>query len=176
MNRKYTVEEYLDKVAMLREYAPDWALTTDLIVGFPGETEEDFEQTLALCERGLFAQAFMFVYSTRRGTPAAHWEQIPPEIGAERLKRLIAVQDRYVRAYHERKVGTVVRGLVHGFSRKDREKLSLKTPDNVTVVVPNVAPFDALAGAQEPWIDARIDRAFTWGAHGDAFAARVCIW
>jgi tRNA-2-methylthio-N6-dimethylallyladenosine synthase len=166
MNRKYTIEEYLEKAAMLRRHAPGWALTTDLIVGFPGETEEDVERTLELCERGLFAQAFMFVYSTRRGTPAAHWEQISPEIGAERLKRVSAVVDRHVRAYHERKVGTTVRALVHGFSRKDPEKLSLKTLDNVTIVVPNAAPFDALEGAREPWIDARVDRAFTWGLMG----------
>jgi len=166
MNRKYTIEQYLEKAAMVREYAPDWALTTDLIVGFPGETEEDFEKTLELCERGLFAQAFMFVYSTRRGTPAAHWEQIPPEVGSARLQRLLAVQDRFVRAYHERKVGTTVRALIHGFSRKDREKLSLKTLDNVTIVTPNVAPFDAPAGAQEPWLDVRIDQAFTWGVMG----------
>jgi tRNA-2-methylthio-N6-dimethylallyladenosine synthase len=168
MNRKYTIEEYLEKVAMLRAYAPGWALTTDLIVGFPGETEDDFERTLALCERGLFAQAFMFVYSPRRGTPAAHWEQLPAETGNERLQRLIAVQDPFVRAYHEAKVGTTLRALTHGFSRKDREKLSLKTLDNVTVVTPNVAPFDAAAGAREPWFDVRIDRAFTWGVHGTA--------
>lgn len=166
MNRKYTVEEFLEKVAMLRAYAPGWALTTDLIVGFPGETEEDFERTLELCERGLFAQAFMFVYSPRRGTPAAHWEQVAPEVGNRRLQRLIAVQDRVVRDYHQRKVGTTVRALVHGFSRKDGEKLSLKTLDNVTVVTPNVRPYDAAAGAREPWIDVRIDRAFTWGVLG----------
>jgi tRNA-2-methylthio-N6-dimethylallyladenosine synthase len=166
MNRKYTIEQYLEKVAMLREYCPDWALTTDLIVGFPGETEEDFERTLELCARNIFAQAFMFVYSPRRGTPASHWEQIPAEAGAARLQRLIEVQDRSVRAHHERKVGTTVRALVHGFSRKDREKLSLKTLDNVTVVTPNVAPFDAASGASEPWIDVRIDFAFTWGAMG----------
>lgn len=166
MNRKYTIEEYLEKVAMLREYCPQWALTTDLIVGFPGETEEDFERTLELCARSIFAQAFMFVYSPRRGTPASHWEQIAPEVGAARLQRLIEVQDRAVRAYHERKVGTTVRALVYGFSRKDREKLSLKTPDNVTVVTPNVAPLDAASGAREPWIDVRVDLAFTWGAMG----------
>lgn len=166
MNRKYTIEEYLEKVDLLNAYAPGWALTTDLIVAFPGETEEDFEQTLALCERGIFAQAFMFVYSTRRGTPAAHWEQIPPEVGEARLKRLIEVENRAVRAYHERKVGTTVRALIHGYSRKNGLRLSLKTLDNVTVVVDNTAPLDAAAGAREPWIDARVDEAFTWGAVG----------
>jgi tRNA-2-methylthio-N6-dimethylallyladenosine synthase len=166
MNRKYTIEEYCEKAAMLRTYCPDWALTTDLIVGFPGESEDDFQKTLDVCAQGWFAQAFMFVYSPRRGTPAAHWEQVPDEAAGERLQRLIAVQDRVVRAYHERKVGTTVRALVHGFSRKDREKLSLKTLDNVTVVTPNVEPFGAAAGAGEPWIDVRIDRAFTWGTIG----------
>lgn len=166
MNRKYTIEEFLDKVAMLRRYAPDWALTTDIIVGFPGETEDDFERTLELCARGLFAQAFMFVYSSRRGTPAAHWDQVPPEVGEARLKRLLAVENPVVRAYHEAKVGTTVRALIHGTSRKDPEKLSLKTLDNVTVVTPKIAPLDPLEGARSPWLDVRIDAAFTWGTLG----------
>src|SRR4029077_8370436 len=81
MNRKYTIEEYEEKIAVFREHAPDWVLTTDLIVAFPGESDADFEATLALSKRLRFAQAFMFVYSPRRGTPAAQWEQIPAALG-----------------------------------------------------------------------------------------------
>jgi tRNA-2-methylthio-N6-dimethylallyladenosine synthase len=166
MNRKYTVAQYREKIALFRETCADWALTTDLIVAFPGETESDFEATLALCDEMRFAQAFMFVYSPRRGTPAAHWEQIAPEIGNERLRRLAAVVDRNVRAWHERKRGSVVRALVQGPSRKDRTKIAAKTIDNVTVI----APLGSLAEAQlqtKPWIDVRVDDAFTWGCAGE---------
>jgi tRNA-2-methylthio-N6-dimethylallyladenosine synthase len=165
MNRKYTVEQYLDKVAVFRESCAGWALTTDLIVGFPGETEDDFAQTLELCERAGFAQAFTFVYSPRRGTPASHWEQIPAELGSERLRRLAAVVDRGVRAWHEAKVGSVVRALVVGPSRKDRTKLAAKTGDNVTVV----ASLGTLSEAElvaKPWVDVRIEAAFVWGCAG----------
>jgi tRNA-2-methylthio-N6-dimethylallyladenosine synthase len=165
MNRKYTVAQYRDKIALFREVCPDWALTTDLIVAFPGETDDDFEATLALCEEMRFAQAFMFVYSPRRGTPAAHWEQIPPEIGSARLRRLAEVIDRGVRAYHAPKIGRSVRALVQGPSRKDRTKLAAKTVDNVTVV----ASAGALTEAQlieRPWLDVDVEAAFTWGLAG----------
>jgi tRNA-2-methylthio-N6-dimethylallyladenosine synthase len=165
MNRKYTVEEYRETVRMFRAHCPDWALTTDIIVGFPGETEEDFRRTLELCEELQFAQAYMFVYSPRRDTPAAHWEQIAPEIGNERLLRLSAVVDRGVRAFHERKVGTTVRALVQGPSRKDPRKLAAKTLDNVTAIVPRV---DGLGDPKRPWIDVAVQTAFTWGVTGIA--------
>ena len=166
MNRKYTVAQYREKIATFRAHCPNWSLTTDLIVAFPGETEGDFERTLALCEEMRFAQAFMFVYSPRRGTPAAHWEQISPEIGTGRHKRLAETVDRGVRAWHERKIGRVVRALVQGPSRKDRSKLAAKTTDNVTVI----APAGELATAillERPWLDVRVDGAFTWGCTGE---------
>jgi tRNA-2-methylthio-N6-dimethylallyladenosine synthase len=166
MNRKYTAAQYREKIAIFRETCTDWALTTDLIVAFPGESEADFEATLALCDEIGFAQAFMFVYSPRRGTPAAHWDQIAPEIGNDRLRRLAAVVDRNVRAWHERKRGTIVRALVQGPSRKDPAKIAAKTIDNVTVI----APLGSLGEAQlqaSPWIDVRVDDAFTWGCTGE---------
>ncbi|MFN2459840.1 MAG: MiaB/RimO family radical SAM methylthiotransferase, partial [Candidatus Velthaea sp.] len=113
MNRKYTIEQYLERVQTFLRYNPQWAITTDVIVGFPGETEADFAQTLALVETGMFAQAYMFVYSQRRGTPAAHWPQVPADVGHERLRRLADAQNAACRAYHDRKVGTTVRALVH---------------------------------------------------------------
>ena len=166
MNRKYTVAHYREKIALFRATCPNWALTTDLIVAFPGESDDDFAQTLALCDEMSFAQAFMFVYSPRRGTPAALWEQVAPEIGGERLRRLAETIDRGVRAFHAPKVGTTVRALVQGPSRKDRSKLAAKTIDNVTVI----APAGALGEAEvreRPWLDVRIDTAFTWGCSGE---------
>jgi len=165
MNRKYTVAQYREKIALFRETCPGWALTTDLIVAFPGETEADFEATLALCEEMAFAQAFMFVYSPRRGTPAALWEQIPAETGNERLRRLAEVIDRGVRAFHAPKVGRTVRALVQGPSRKDPSKLAAKTTDNVTVVAP-AGSLGAAELARLPWLDVEIDAAFTWGVTG----------
>ncbi|GAC1313086.1 MAG: tRNA (N6-isopentenyl adenosine(37)-C2)-methylthiotransferase MiaB [Vulcanimicrobiaceae bacterium] len=165
MNRKYTVAGYREKIALFRETCPDWALTTDLIVAFPGESEDDFEATLALCDEMAFAQAFTFVYSPRRGTPAALWEQIAPEVGQARLVRLAATIDRGVRAYHAPKVGRVVRALVQGPSRKDRSKFAAKTIDNVTIVAPGGALGEAEL-RERPWLDVRVGEAFTWGCTG----------
>ncbi len=169
MNRKYTLAHYREKIATFREACPDWALTTDLIVAFPGESEDDFEATLAACEEFGFAQAFMFVYSPRRGTPAAHWEQIPAEIGNARLRRLAETVDRGVRAWHERKRGTVVRALVQGPSRKDRSKLAAKTIDNVTIVAP-MGDLDVAGLLARPWLDVLVETPFTWGCTGEIVA------
>jgi len=165
MNRKYAVETYEAKIALFREHCPDWALTTDLIVAFPGESEVDLEATLALCERMRFAQAFMFVYSPRRGTPAAHWEQISAEVGGERLRRVADVVNAGMRELHQSKVGSVMRALVQGPSRKDPSKLAAKTTENMTVVVPNPG-LDEAALIARPWLDVRIEGAHVWGLTG----------
>jgi tRNA-2-methylthio-N6-dimethylallyladenosine synthase len=165
MNRKYTVEDYLAKVAAFRAYCPDWMLTTDAIVAFPGESEEDFARTLGLFERVRFGQAFMFIYSQRRGTPAALWEAIPEATGSERLRRLADVVNRGMRTLHEAKVGTTARALVQGPSRKDPAKLATKTTDNVTLIVTNPGLSEAALVAN-PWLDIRIERAFVWGCAG----------
>jgi tRNA-2-methylthio-N6-dimethylallyladenosine synthase len=172
MNRKYTIEEYRERVATFLQHNPDWAITTDVIVGFPGETDEDFEKTLAMIETGMFAQSYMFIYSPRRGTPAAHWEQVPSEIGHARLKRLAEAQNLACRAYHERKVGTTVRALVHGISRKDPTRMSAKTTDNVTVIFPTV---ELTPNTIEPWVDVRIEAAHKWGVTGTA-VGRATTW
>ena len=166
MNRKYTIEEFLDRVGGFKAHNPAWAITTDLIVAFPGESDADFQRTLDVCATGLFAQAYMFVYSPRRGTPAAVWhakDPIPRDVAQERFKRLVAVQDAAVRAYHERKVGTTVRALLHGVSRKDATKLSAKTIDNVTVNVPLV---ERTPDPAHPWLDVRVESASVWGVRG----------
>jgi tRNA-2-methylthio-N6-dimethylallyladenosine synthase len=165
MNRKYTIAQYEEKVAWLRAYAPNFLLTTDLIVGFPGESEADFELTLELCERLGFAQAFMFVYSPRRGTPAALWEQVPAAAGSARLLRLADTVNRGMRVLHEAKVGSTVRALLQGPSRKDGSRLAAKTTDNVTVIVPDAGLGEAEL-VDRPWLDVRIEAGFTWGCTG----------
>src|SRR5919204_129679 len=95
MKRTYTRERYLDRVAMIRELVPDCAITTDIIVGFPGETAEDFEQTLEVVERVRYDSAFTFIFSPRRDTPAAGYEdQVPQETARERMERLVDAGQR----------------------------------------------------------------------------------
>jgi tRNA-2-methylthio-N6-dimethylallyladenosine synthase len=172
MNRKYTIEQYRERVANFLDHNPGWAITTDIIVGFPGETEPDFQATLDLCATGMFAQAYMFVYSPRRGTPASHWEPVAPAAQRERFERLVAVQDAAVRAYHDRMLGSTVRALIHGVSRKDPTRLTAKTTDNVTVHFPMVETVPQL---DQPWVDVRIERAAVWGVAGTA-VARAARW
>jgi tRNA-2-methylthio-N6-dimethylallyladenosine synthase len=166
MNRKYTKAQYDGVLDLFARYLPDWAVTTDIIVGFPGETEDDFERTRATCAAGTFAQAFMFVYSPRRGTPAERWEQVPDAVKHERFARLAAAQDASCRAYHDRKLGSTVRALVQGTSRKDPAKLAAKTLDNVTVVAPKPPGYDEATYAREPWLDVAIESAHVWGCGG----------
>jgi len=166
MNRKYSIEQYAEKLALFRQHLPAWAVTTDVIVGFPGETDADFERTLEFCERAHFAQAFMFIYSPRRGTPAAKWEQIAPAISAARFQRLAEMQNAATLAYHQRKLGTQVRALLVGPSKKDPAKLAGKTPDNVTVIVPQPEELSLREYAARPWIDVRVSEAHVWGCAG----------
>ena len=166
MNRKYTMEQFDEKVGLIHRYLPDWAITTDIIVGFPGETEEDFQATLDYVKRGLFANAYMFIYSPRRGTPAARWEQVAPEAASARFKRLAEAQNAASRAYHERKIGSTVRALVQGPSKKDAAKLAAKTPDNATIIAPMPPGYDEALYASEPWIDVEIHEGFIWGCTG----------
>jgi tRNA-2-methylthio-N6-dimethylallyladenosine synthase len=170
MNRKYTSAQFREKVDLVRRYLPNWAITTDVIVGFPGETEADFQATLDYVCANVFSNAFMFVYSIRRGTPAARWEQVPKEVAAERFGRLVAAQNASTRAYHDRKVGKVERALICGTSKKDDSKLTVKAPDNVTIVAPKPAGYDEVSYAATPWIDVRVDAAHLWGCTGTIVA------
>ncbi len=140
MRRTYNRERYLDRVALIREHVPDAALTTDIIVGFPGETGEDFEQTLSLCEEVAYDGAFTFIFSPRRGTLAADYgEQVAPEVKRERMERLVEVVQRRAHERAQRFVGRVVEVLVEGPSRTDPTRLRGRTRHNKTVNFPGTA-------------------------------------
>lgn len=118
MNRGYTREKYLELIKMIRSCVPDAAITTDIIVGFPGETEQDFEDTLALVQEVGFDAAFTFIYSKRSGTPAAKMEgQVPLDIKKDRLNRLMEVQNLSSLRRNEEMLGKVVEVLAEGPSR-----------------------------------------------------------
>ena len=134
MRRTYTVERYLDRVAMIREHVPDCALTTDIIVGFPGETEADFSQTLAVAEEVGYDGAFTFIYSPRRGTEAAELPgQLPHEVKVERLQRLVEVVQRRAHERAGRFVGRNLEVLIEGPSRTDPSRLRGRSRHNKVV-------------------------------------------
>jgi len=134
MRRTYSRERYLDRVALLREHVPDIALTTDIIVGFPGETEEDFAQTLSLCEQVAYDGAFTFVFSPRRGTEAATLpDQVPHPVKVERMERLVEVIQRHAKERAQRFVGRTLEVLVEGPSRTDPAKLRGRSRHNKAV-------------------------------------------
>lgn len=125
MNRRYTRKEYLDIVALLRERIPDVYLTTDIIVGFPGETEEDFQETLSLVEECQFDGAFTFLFSPRPGTPASRMEdRATKEEKHDRFDRLKDLIDRLSTQSAKKMVGKTVRVLFEEVSKKDPEKVS----------------------------------------------------
>ena len=171
MNRRYTREHYLELVASARERIPNIALTTDIIVGFPGETEEDFEQTLTLVDEAKFAQAFTFIYSKRAGTPAAEIDDpTPREVIQERFDRLVKRVEDSAFTYNQGALNTVVPMLIEGTSKKNDRVLQGKSPWNQTVHCPVPAGFDAsqLVGKM---LDVRIDTARTWYLAGESVGA-----
>ena len=134
MRRTYNRERYLDRVAMIREHVPDCALTTDIIVGFPGETEADFEATLEVVEQVGYDGAFTFVFSPRRETEAATLGgQITHTVKRERMERLVEVVQRRARERAQRFVGRTMEVLVEGPSRTDETRLRGRTRHNKTV-------------------------------------------
>ncbi|MGP0052611.1 MAG: tRNA (N6-isopentenyl adenosine(37)-C2)-methylthiotransferase MiaB [Solirubrobacteraceae bacterium] len=134
MRRTYSRERYLDRVALIREHVPDCALTTDIIVGFPGETEADFEQTLEVAEAVGYDGAFTFVYSPRRETEAATMpDQIPHEVKVARMERLVEVIQRQARQRAQRFVGRTLEVLVEGPSRTDPSRARGRTRHNKVV-------------------------------------------
>jgi tRNA-2-methylthio-N6-dimethylallyladenosine synthase len=135
MRRTYNRERYMDRVALIREHVPDCAITTDIIVGFPGETEADFAETLQVVEGVGFDGAFTFIYSPRRETEAATFTDrfIPHEVQVERMERLVEAVQRRARERAQRFVGRELDVLVEGHSRNDPSKLRGRTTHNKVV-------------------------------------------
>jgi tRNA-2-methylthio-N6-dimethylallyladenosine synthase len=166
MKRGYTALEYKSIVRRLRAARPDLSLTSDFIVGFPGETDADFEATLSLVEAVNFDGAFSFLYSPRPGTPAAELQdQVPHEVKQARLERLQALLDAQYRAYSERMVGTRQRVLVTGPSAKNADELSARTANN------RVVNFEGDAALIGTYVDVAISAALPHSLRGALCAA-----
>ncbi|WP_406678512.1 tRNA (N6-isopentenyl adenosine(37)-C2)-methylthiotransferase MiaB [Moorella sp. ACPs] len=162
MHRGYTREHYLELVASLRRHIPGISLTTDLIVGFPGETEEDFRDTLDLVARVQFDNAFTFMYSPRKGTVAATLPgQLPREVKKERLKRLMELQNQISLKKNEALVGQEVEVLVEGPSKTDASQLSGRTRTNKLVIFPGDRNLTGKL------VNVRLTRAQTWLLKGE---------
>ena len=140
MRRTYDKQRYLDRVAMIREHVPDVALTTDIIAGFPGETEEEFEETLEVVEAVRYDSAFTFIFSPRRGTEAADLpDQLPHAVKRARMERLVEAVQRHAHERSQRFVGRELDVLVEGPSRTDPERLRGRIRHNKTVNFAGVA-------------------------------------
>ncbi|GAC1435453.1 MAG: tRNA (N6-isopentenyl adenosine(37)-C2)-methylthiotransferase MiaB [Solirubrobacteraceae bacterium] len=147
MRRTYTRERYMDRVALIREHVPDCAISTDIIVGFPGESEADFEETLAVAEQVGYDSAFTFVFSPRRGTEAASFgdREVDREVKVERMGRLLEVIQRRAHERAQRFVGRTLEVLVEGPSRTDPARLRGRTRHNKAVNFAGLAAPGELA-------------------------------
>lgn len=160
MNRRYTSAYYLDLVAKIKEAIPNISLTTDLIVGFPGETEEDYEDTLALVEKVQFSSAFTFIYSPRPGTPAAKMKnQVPEEVKKDRIYRLIELQNDISLRYMQAQIGKTEEILVDEVMAKTKE-LSGRTRTNKQVL------FEGSPDLVGKLVNVKITEAKTWSLRG----------
>ncbi len=162
MNRRYTREQYLDKVRVLRERIPDVVLTSDVIVGFPGETTQEFEDTLSLIEEVRFDALFTFLYSPRKGTPAAEMpDPMPKEEKSANFNRLVETQNLISLEKHQAYIGTVQRCLVDGESEDPRNNLNARTPGGRLV---HLKGDPALVGR---FVDVKIVDCSTWALFGE---------
>lgn len=162
MKRGHTALEYKAKIRRLREMRPDICISSDFIVGFPGETDEDFEQTMKLIEEVGFDQSFSFIYSPRPGTPAASLpDDVPQEVKKARLARLQAKINEHARAISEAMVGTVQKILVEGVSRKSEDEVSGRTENN------RVVNFPADRSVIGKFVEVRITAAYPNSLRGE---------
>ena len=165
MNRKYTREEYIDKVNMIREKIPGLGLTTDLIVGFPGETEEDFSDSMSLLREIRFDLVHSAAYSEREGTPAAKMEgALPVEVRLERLNRFNALQDSITLEINEALTGETFEILADDFAPKGEGLLQGRTPSDKVVI------FEGDESILGHFVKVRITSAEAWCLHGELAA------
>lgn len=161
MNRRYDREKYLSHVSALRKAMPDIVITSDIIVGFPGETEEDFEATLDIIDRVGFDMLYSFIYSPRKGTPAAEMEdQIPREVQNNRFDRLLALQNAVGERRNKQSVGKTYRVLCEGPSKTDPSVLCGRTDGNKLVLFKGDAP-------EGKFINVYITDAEAYALHGN---------
>lgn len=171
MNRRYTVEHYLGLIDKLRVACPQISLSTDIIVGFPGETEADFLDTCRLVEKVGYSQVFTFIYSKREGTPAASYaDNTPRDVIQGRFDRLRTYVEQGAFEFNQRQLDKVVPVLLEGASRKEPNIVSGRSPENITVHVPLPDGFlaDELAGRIA---DVHIEQARTWYLRGSLTTA-----
>ena len=135
MNRTYTKEEFLNLVDLIRDYMPGCSISTDIIVGFPGETDEDFTETMEVVSKVEFDSAYMFKFSSRPGTKAAEYtDQIPEDIKQKRLETLIEFQHKVTLIKNRKKIGTELEVLIEKVSKKSTDQWSGRTEGNTPVV------------------------------------------
>ena len=165
MRRTYDRDRYLRLVDKLRDAIPDLALGTDIIVGFPGETDEDFEETLEVVEEVRYDSAYTFIFSPRSGTEAADLpDQVPDDVKHERLERLVEVVQRVAAERNAERIGRVEEVLVEGPSRTDGSLLRGRTRRNTTVnFTGSAAPGDL--------VDVLVDGSTSTTLHGAELAA-----
>ncbi len=162
MNRRYDTAKYLETVDYLREKIPGITITTDIIVGFPGETEEDFEGTLNMLRRVKFDMIYSFIYSPRKGTPAAEMEcQVPDSVKSERFNRLLATQNEIAFELNQKEVGKTLRVLCDGISKNNEKVYSGRTEGNKIVF------FDGDKSDTGKYINIKIDRAEAFALYGE---------
>jgi len=162
MNRKYTKENYLTLVDKIRKEIPDISLTTDIIVGFPGETEEDFDETLDLMRKVRFDSAYTFLYSKRTGTPAAKSdEQVSDEVMKNRFQRLIDVQNEICKEHNDELNGQIVEVLVEGTSKHHEEIMTGRTRTN------KVVNFKGGQELKSTLVKVKIAKSMTWSLDGE---------
>lgn len=162
MNRKYTKEQYIELAEKIKSRIPGVALTADIIVGFPHETEEDFLDTLDVVDKIGFETSFMFMYSPRKGTAAAKMDgQLDQEVKKERLQRLIDLQNRKSKEASDSYKGKVERVLVEGPSRKNEEVLTGRTSTNKVVL------FAGNKELEGTFVNVKINECKTWSLYGE---------
>ena len=162
MNRKYTKEQYLELVEKMKNKIPNLTLSTDIIVGFPGETDEEFEDTLEVVHKIKFEQVYMFIYSRRVGTPGDRIEnQIPEEIKHKRFDRLKALVESQIAENNQKYIGTIQKVLVEGESKNNSEMLTGRTDSNKVVI------FEGDKSLINKFIDLKIVSEHMWYLKGE---------
>jgi tRNA-2-methylthio-N6-dimethylallyladenosine synthase len=162
MNRKYTKEEYLKKIELAKKEIKGVALSTDIIVGFPGETDKDFEETLDIVRQVEFDQIFMFIYSKRKGTPAEKMEDLLTyEEKHRNFDRLVRLQNSISKKLNDAYVDKCVEVLVEGYSKNDPEKYSGRTRTG------KIVNFSGTGDIIGKLVNVRITEAFSWFLNGE---------